>query len=118
MEFTIRAMERKDTGNGVVRGISLNHDRGVRNPMGKDRCGGESGLEGVESVTTVIGEVPGGTLAGQVGEQNDKIGIIIYKAAVKVSKPKEGLDVLYFAGFRPVEDSLYFIASHGKTLQR
>jgi len=38
-------MERKDTGNGIVRGISLNHDRGVQDPMGKDGRGGESGLE-------------------------------------------------------------------------
>ena len=34
VEFTIRAVERKNTSNGVVGGISLNHNRGVWNPMG------------------------------------------------------------------------------------
>jgi len=86
--------------------------------MGKDRCGGESGLEGIECTMTIIGEVPSGALAGQAGEWNDKIGVIIYKPAVEIGKTKEGLDVLYFVGFQPVEDSLYFIASHSKTLQR
>jgi len=69
-------------------------------------------------VTTVIREVPSSTLVGQAGEWNDKIRVIIYELVVKIGKAKEGLDVLYFAGFQPVEDGLYFIASHSETLWR
>ena len=35
----------EDGAKGVVRGVSLDNDRSIRDPMSEDRCGGKGGLQ-------------------------------------------------------------------------
>jgi len=55
---------------------------------------------------------------GQVGERNNNVGVIMNEAMVEVGKSEERLDVLDFAGFWPVLNSLDLLQRHGEALQR
>src|SRR6266481_412491 len=59
----------KDGGECIVRGVSLDCNGGVRDPMCEDRSCSESLLECIEGETALIGKVPYSTLAGETCEQ-------------------------------------------------
>ncbi|KIK85508.1 hypothetical protein PAXRUDRAFT_152700, partial [Paxillus rubicundulus Ve08.2h10] len=48
-EFVIRAADGKDASNGIVGGVSLNNDRGVRHPVRQKRSRGEGIFQVPES---------------------------------------------------------------------
>jgi len=86
--------------------------------MSKDQSRGKGLLQGVESGATLIGEIPRRSLAGQMGERNNNVGVIMNEVMVEVGKSEERLDVLDFAGFWPVLNSLDLLRRHGEALQR
>jgi len=86
--------------------------------MSKDRSRGKGLLQGVESGVTLIREIPRRSLAGQVGERNNNVRVIMNEATVEVGKSEERLDVLDFVGFWPVLNSLDLLWRHGEALQR
>ena len=55
----------------IVRGISLDCNLSVLDPMGQDRSGSEGLLQCIEGGMTLIGKVPRNILACEVREQDD-----------------------------------------------
>ena len=53
-----------DAGDCIVQSVRLDDDQSIRNPMRKDRSGGEGFLQEFEGGSTVVGEYPRSTLAG------------------------------------------------------
>ncbi|KIK92060.1 hypothetical protein PAXRUDRAFT_148141, partial [Paxillus rubicundulus Ve08.2h10] len=111
-EFIIQAADGKDASDGIVGGIGLNNDRGVRHPMSQNGSGGEGVFQTLESRVAFIGEVPQSIFPGEVSEWNNNAGIIENEAAVEVGKTEEGLDVSDFPRFRPISDSFDFVSGH------
>ncbi|KIK75280.1 hypothetical protein PAXRUDRAFT_173271, partial [Paxillus rubicundulus Ve08.2h10] len=87
--------------------VSLNGDGTVWNPMSKDRGRGEGLLEFIEGRATGVVKSPGSVFSGE--------SVIEYKSVVKIGKPEEGLNVLHFAGFRPIPNGLDFFRGHHQT---
>ncbi|KIK81462.1 hypothetical protein PAXRUDRAFT_156070, partial [Paxillus rubicundulus Ve08.2h10] len=68
-----QAADGKDASDGVVRGISLNDDRGVRHPMCQNRSGGEG-----------IFQVPESRAAF-----NNNVGVVINETTIEVGETEE-----------------------------
>jgi hypothetical protein len=64
-ELAIGAGDGEDSSDSVVGSVGFHSDRGVRNPMGEDRSGGESLLQGVKGGAALLREVPRSVLARQ-----------------------------------------------------
>jgi hypothetical protein len=62
MNFTIRGANGEDGGKSIVQGIHLNHNLGVRHPMGEEWCMYEFLLELVKGCTAFAIKVPRGIL--------------------------------------------------------
>ena len=86
MDFTGIGLDGEDGTQSVIRSIGFYNDRFIGDPVGQDRCGDESGFQGLEGVPGSIGKVPWNTLAGQPGKRNHDVGIIRNEAAVKLAK--------------------------------
>ena len=67
MDFTGIGLDGEGGAKGVVRGISLNNDQMVGNPMGEDGCRNESGLQGFKQFPSGVGEIPQSTFSGKPG---------------------------------------------------
>ncbi|KIK74534.1 hypothetical protein PAXRUDRAFT_175462, partial [Paxillus rubicundulus Ve08.2h10] len=106
MEFLVGTSDREDSRNGIVQSVGLNSDRTVWNPMSKDRGCSEGFLEFIEGRATGVIKNPGSVFSGEVIE---------YKLAIKIGKPEEILNVLHFAGFRPILNCLDFFRGHCQT---
>ena len=89
MDFTGISLDGEDGTQSVIGGIGFYNDRFIGDPVGQDRCGGESGFQGLEGFLGGIGKVPQDTLAGQLGKRNHDVRIIRNEAAVKISKAKK-----------------------------
>src|SRR5882724_2142379 len=77
VKVTIRSHNGKDSGECIVRGVSLDCDLSVRDPMGKDQGCGESLFKCFKGRVALIGEMPGGTLVGKMRKQNCDFGISV-----------------------------------------
>ena len=86
VDFTRIGLDGKDGTQSI---IGFYNDRFIGDPVGQDRCRGESGFQGLEGFLGGIGKVPWDTLAGQPGKWNHDVGIIRNEAAVKISKAKK-----------------------------
>ena len=86
VDFTRIGLDGEDGTQSIIRGIGFYDDRFIRDPVGQDRCRGESGFQGLEGG---IGKVPWNTLAGQPGKRNHDGGIIGNEVAVKISEAKK-----------------------------
>src|SRR5882724_5478634 len=82
VQFTIGSCDGKDSGECIVRGISLNCNLSVQDPMGKDWSCGESLFECFKGRMALIREMPGGTLAGKTWKRNCDFGISINEMTV------------------------------------
>ena len=67
---------------------------------------------------TLIGEVPGNTLAGETCEWNGDSGVTIDELTIEVGETKEGLNVLDFVWFQPILDNLDLIQGHSQAVGR
>jgi hypothetical protein len=63
VNFAIGGVNGEDGGEGIVRGVRLDHDLGVRHPMGEQQCMCEFLLEFVEGCASFAIEVPRGILS-------------------------------------------------------
>src|SRR5882724_11611917 len=70
VKFAIGSHDGKDSSKCIVRGVSLNCDLSVWDPMGKDKSCGESLFKCFKGRVALIGEMPGGTLLGKICKQN------------------------------------------------
>ena len=66
VDFTGISLDGEDGTQSIIGGISFYYDRFIRDPVGQDRCRGESGFQGLEGFPGGIGKVPQDTLAGQL----------------------------------------------------
>ena len=96
LELGISANNGQNAGDGIVRGVSLDHKQSVGNPMSEDWSRSESLLQEVESGAAIIGEFPRSVFAGKLCERNDNVGVVMDKVTVEVRESEEGLNVLNF----------------------
>ena len=89
VDFTGISLDGEDSTQSIIGGIGFYDDRFIGDPVGQDRCRGESGFQGLEGFPGGIGKVPRDTLAGQLGKRNHDVGIIGNEAVVKISKAKK-----------------------------
>src|SRR5882724_11161137 len=115
VQFAIGSCDGKDSSKCIVRGISLNCDLNVWDPMGKDQSCGESLFKCFKGRMALIREMPGGTLAGKTHKWNCDFRISIYEMMVEIGKAEERLNVLDFSWCRPILDELDFVQGHGVT---
>ena len=54
--------------------------------MSEDGCGSEGMLESIESMSTVLREIPRSILPGEPGEGDHNVRVVEYELAVEVSK--------------------------------
>ena len=114
VNFVIGAGKGKNTGNGVVRGVSFNGYRSIWTPVNKHWSRDEHFLEVSEGSPAIVREVPRNSFACKTSKGNHDIRVVLNEPPIKVRKAKEGLDVLDFSGFGPILNSLDFVAGHGE----
>ena len=86
VDFTGISLDGEDGTQSIIRGIGFYDDGFIGDPVGQDRCRGESGFRGLEGFPGGIGKVTWNTLAGQPGKRNHDVGIIRNEAVVKLAK--------------------------------
>src|SRR5882724_4197261 len=106
VQVAIGSRNGKDSSECIVRGISLDCDLGVWDPMGKDRSCGENLFKCFKGRMALIREMPGGTLVGEMHKWNCDFGISINEMTVEVGKAKERLNILDFSWYWPILDDL------------
>ena len=89
VDFTRIGLDGEDGTQSIIGGIVFYDDRFIGDPVGQDRCRGESGFQGLEGFPGSIGKVPWNTLVGQPGKRNHDGRIIGNEAAVKISEAKK-----------------------------
>src|SRR5882724_5674539 len=117
VQVAIGSCNGKDSGECIVRGVSLDCNLSVRDPMGKDWSCGESLFKCFKGGMALIGEMPGGTLAGKTHEWNCDFGVSINETTVEIGKAEEGLNVLDFSWNWPILDNLDFVWGHGEAFR-
>src|SRR5882724_3925795 len=117
VQVTIGSRNGKDRSECIVRGISLDCDLSVWDPMGKDQSCCESLFKCFKGGMALIGEMPGVTLAGKMREQNCDFGISVNEMTVEIGKAEEGLNVLDFLWNWPILDDLDFVQGHGEAIR-
>lgn len=118
MDFGVRYNDRKDSCNCVIRSVCFENERSTGNEVCEDRSGDESLFERIEGFKTFFVEVPFDGFSGEADKRKDYVGVMTDESPIKVGKPQERLDVLHFAGFRPVLDNLDFSRIHSQTVRR
>ena len=76
----------ENSSKSVVWGIGFHDELCIRNPMRKDRSGGEGLFQGVKCYFTIVVKVPRSILSSELSEQNDYVWIIENKTFVEVGK--------------------------------
>ena len=112
VDFTGVSFNGEDGAKGVVRGISLDNDRSIRDPMSEDRCGGKGELQEFKSTLSLVREIPWSSLPGKPCEWDHDVRVPGDKSLVKVSEAQERLNVLHFARFWPILYCLNFGLVH------
>src|SRR5882724_13308997 len=109
VQVAIRSCNGKDSGECIVRGVSLDCNLSVRDPMGKGRSCGESLFKCFKGGMALIGEMPRNTLAGKTRERDCDFGISVNETTVEIGKAEERLNVLDFSWYWPILDYLDFV---------
>ena len=86
--------------------------------MGEDWSGGEGFLQLIEGSLACIGEVPGGIFLSQPSQGDHNVRVVKYELTIEIHEAKEGLNVLYFSGLRPITNSLDFVFQHCQAIGR
>jgi hypothetical protein len=74
--------------------------------MQQYRSRNESIFQGLKSRMTLVIKLPRGALASKMCKRNGNIRIALDEALIEISEPKERLNILNLARFRPVHDNL------------
>ena len=75
VDFTRICLDGEDGTKSIVRGISLDDDRFVPNPMCEDQSRSEGTFQGLKGLLCILSEVPSHTLVSKTGERNDNVGV-------------------------------------------
>jgi len=97
VQVAIGSHNGKNGGKCIVRGISLDCNLSVQDPMGKDWSCGESLFKCFKGRMALIREMSGGTLLGKTRERDCDFGISVNEATVEIGKAKERLNILDFS---------------------
>ena len=73
MDPVVRLL-RQDSGNRIVRGVSLEDDRASGNEVGEDGSGSEPGLQRIEGGACLFVEVPGDIFTGKTSKWDRSCG--------------------------------------------
>src|SRR5882724_7897881 len=117
VQITIGSRDGKDSGACIVRGISLDCNLSVQDPMGKDRSCGESLFKCFKGRMALIRKMPRDTLVGKTCKWNCDFGISVNEAMVEIGKAKEKLNILEFSWYWPILDDLDFVQGHGEAFR-
>jgi len=98
VQFTIRSHDGKDSGKCVVRGVSLDCDLSVQDPMGKDWRWVKVFLSASKAEWHSSEKCQGVTLVGKMHKQNCDFGISVNETTVENWQAEEGLNILDFCG--------------------
>src|SRR5882724_13646158 len=96
VQFTIESCNGKDSSKCIVRGVSLDCNLSVQDPMGTDQSCGESLFKCFKGRMALIREIPRGTLVGKTHKWNCDFGISVDEVMVEVGKSKERLNIFDF----------------------
>src|SRR5882724_10523931 len=118
VQVAIGSRNGKDSSECIVRGISLDCNLSVWDPMGKDRSCCESLFKCFKGGLALIGEMPWGTLVGKMHERDCDFGISVDETTVEVGKAKERLNILDFPQYWPILNDLNFVWGHGEAFGR
>jgi len=121
VQVAIGSHNGKDSGECIVRGISLDCNLSVRDPMVRTGAVVKAFFKCFKGGMALIREMPGGTLVGKTCERDCDFRISVNETMVEIGKAEEGLNVLDFRGtsqswiiwtlyramVRPSGDSIY-----------
>ncbi|KIK37638.1 hypothetical protein CY34DRAFT_92417, partial [Suillus luteus UH-Slu-Lm8-n1] len=62
--------------------------------------------------------IPRNILAGKPGERNDHIQVVEDETVIQINESEEGLNILDFPRFWPVNNSLDILGQHSQAIQR
>ena len=86
VNFIIFVNNGENCSESIVQDISFHDELSMRNPMSKDRSGGECFLERVESILTGEVKLPRNVLPGEACQWNDNVQVVEDELVVKVCK--------------------------------
>ena len=75
-------------------------------------------LEGVESELANRGPIPSDVGTSEASKRDRDRRVVPYETPIEITKPKEGLNVLHFPGFRPINDGGNFVRRHPEAFRR
>jgi hypothetical protein len=101
MEFTIVSKDGENARNGVIGCVCLDHNLTAGNPVMEYRSSCKSTFESVEGRLTSGCPIPPFASTSEAGEWNGNAGIAVNEAPIKVTKTKEGLNILHFPRYWP-----------------
>src|SRR6266540_2476199 len=99
-------------GESVARGISLDDNWAVWNPMCEYRRSGKCFLKHGKSRVCLVSKLECDFFAGEAGEWDNNVGVVEDEATIKISEAEEGLNILYFPRLRPILNYLNFCLVH------
>src|SRR5438309_11034083 len=117
VEMTIFGGDGEDCREGIVRGISFDDDRSVRDPVSKYWGSGECFFEYVEGFTGLLGELIRDPLTSEMSEGDHNIGVVKNETSIEIGEAKKGLDILDFPWLRPILYNLNLCLVHGESLE-
>src|SRR6266571_5103342 len=116
VEMTIFGGDGEDCREGIVRGISFDDDRSVRDPVSKYWGSGECFFEYVEGFAGLLGELIRDLFTSETSEGDHNIGVIENETSIEVGETEEGLNILDFPWLGPILYNLNLCLVHGESL--
>jgi hypothetical protein len=113
VNFLIGSDDRKYSSDCIIGCISLDNDRGLRNPVREYRGCSEGILKINECFMGFLGKLEGNGFTSKTSKGNDNFSVVIDESSIEIHKPEERLDVLDSTGFRPILDDLDLCLVHG-----
>src|ERR1700728_932303 len=103
MDRVVIIMNRQDSSNSVVGGVGFDNESGARSKVSEDRSGGKGLLERFKSGLAGGVKVPWDVLSGESCKRSDYTGVVVNETSIEITKTQEGLNILHFSGFRPIQ---------------
>ena len=89
VDLTGVSLNGEDRAKGIVRGVSLNNNGFVGDPMSEDQGRAEGRLKGLERLSSGIGEISRDALAGEPSKRNNNVRIVQDETSVEVCEAQE-----------------------------
>ena len=118
MELSIISVDGQNGRDGLVGGICLDSNLLIRDPVVKYRSLRKCTFEGLESFLASVRPDPRDVGTSKASKRNGDFRVAVDETSIKVTKAKEGLDVLDFSWNRPLRDSGDFDRRHAEAVRR